>query len=498
LAVIVEPVLTEEKLRELLAAGHEESGLDYKSALNLADRHDIVELAKDLGAMQAEELGGFVVIGVDNFGKLLPASMPSTQLVLFDESKLRAKMKNYLPEPFDLRTATHVVNGNSIVLIYIGPSALGWCVFATDGVYRNSKGKDEIVFRAGDVFVRHGTASERWQQPDIDRLLKRVIAARKEEWRTEITAEVFSIISRGPTAEDTPDPAVTWQLDTESFDSLILRLLQRGDDIPLRQFLLRIPTEASRQLGEPDDLGVLLDRLASFAAISLAYERSAWVEKATEAFVDVYDLGFDTKGFSTNVSASAKLWLSILERIYGLGGLAVRQRDWSSVRLLATGRGTGHDFDYYPNWLRHGLTMAARADLIDATALIAGARNAVRAVKALHPDLDPEDDRVLNSICQFDALGALVNMGQTSSLDSKNFYTNFARYDSQRTEPAFVAIVSDTAMRTALFDGDDRLLAEAIDELSKKATSEGFRFNGWDGLRDRIVIGFVRRHLPAA
>jgi hypothetical protein len=47
MTVVVEPILTEEKLRSLLTEKHEQSCLDYKRSLNLALRRGIVELAKD-------------------------------------------------------------------------------------------------------------------------------------------------------------------------------------------------------------------------------------------------------------------------------------------------------------------------------------------------------------------------------------------------------------------------------------------------------------------
>ncbi|WP_191246282.1 hypothetical protein [Amycolatopsis deserti] len=65
MAVVVEPVVTREKLLALLAEQHEQSALDYKTSLNLGKGHarDVVELAKDCAAMRAEPLGGYILIG---------------------------------------------------------------------------------------------------------------------------------------------------------------------------------------------------------------------------------------------------------------------------------------------------------------------------------------------------------------------------------------------------------------------------------------------------
>jgi hypothetical protein len=68
MAVVVEPILTEEKLRSLLAEAHEQPCLDYKRSLDLTVRRDVVELAKDVAAMQSEAAGGYIVVGADDHG----------------------------------------------------------------------------------------------------------------------------------------------------------------------------------------------------------------------------------------------------------------------------------------------------------------------------------------------------------------------------------------------------------------------------------------------
>lgn len=111
MAVVVEPILTEEKLRSLLAEKHEQSCLDYKRSLNLALRRDIVELVKDVAAMQSESAGGYLVVGADDRGAPAPDLTP--QLARhFDEATLRPKLARYLAEPFTIRCAFHDIDGS--------------------------------------------------------------------------------------------------------------------------------------------------------------------------------------------------------------------------------------------------------------------------------------------------------------------------------------------------------------------------------------------------
>jgi hypothetical protein len=52
-AIVVEPVVSEEKVKALLALGTELMELDYKSKVDLNDHPSLVEFAKDVAAMRA-------------------------------------------------------------------------------------------------------------------------------------------------------------------------------------------------------------------------------------------------------------------------------------------------------------------------------------------------------------------------------------------------------------------------------------------------------------
>ena len=66
--VVIDGILSDEKLAELLALRTEYRELDYKSAIDLSTTEGKVELAKDVGAMQVR--GGYIIGGADNGGAL--------------------------------------------------------------------------------------------------------------------------------------------------------------------------------------------------------------------------------------------------------------------------------------------------------------------------------------------------------------------------------------------------------------------------------------------
>jgi predicted HTH transcriptional regulator len=145
MAVVVEPIVSREKLLALLDEQSESSTLDYKRTLNLGkgNAEAVVELAKDVAAMQSESAGGYIVIGADDHG--VPVADLTADLAKhFDDATLRQKLGIYLTEP-EVRSAQHEVDGQTLVLIYVAPSEHGWCIFKQPGEYeRAGNGRPEI------------------------------------------------------------------------------------------------------------------------------------------------------------------------------------------------------------------------------------------------------------------------------------------------------------------------------------------------------------------
>lgn len=184
--ITVEPNVTEEKLRTLLAEGHECVVLDFKRTFDPDKKSTWVELAKDVGAMQIQ--GGYIVLGVDDQGNPIQG-LTAVQAQEIDEANLRNHFKKWIPEPFEIRSASHEVNGMLLGLIYVAPHEEGFCIFKADGQYDG-----KLVFRAGDVFARHGSASERWQQQDIPRIRARLRQRSDADTRGKIHAQALPTI----------------------------------------------------------------------------------------------------------------------------------------------------------------------------------------------------------------------------------------------------------------------------------------------------------------
>lgn len=160
---VVEPTAGDEKLRQLLAEGHESPSLDYKSTVDLSAHHDVVELVKDLAAMRAEALGGYIVVGAADDGTPTDGLSDDRKAALFDEAALRGKVGKYLSEPLQLLAGVHVVDGHRYACVFVGSTERGFEVLRLEGTHEK-----KTVFQAGDVFVRRGTASVRWNAVEAE------------------------------------------------------------------------------------------------------------------------------------------------------------------------------------------------------------------------------------------------------------------------------------------------------------------------------------------
>lgn len=500
--IVVEPVVNEEKLAALLAEQCESEALDYKDAEDLTDKRSLIEITKDIAALQA--VGGYLVIGVDGrgvpTGKMIPALAKH-----FDEATLRPMLAKFLAPPINLLTAEHSVDGKTVVLVYVAPHPDGFAIIDKIGQYSvPGKPHPTTVFQPGDVFVRHGTSSERWRQTDLPRLFQRRDARLEADARTQFS-RILAEVQQGQQGQQIasgPAAAFTWEVDTASFEATATELARRDDRAPIRLLLLRMTGDADHLLsaGEQERLGTLLDRLTSLTAITITLDAEELRDLALDTLVSVYRLGFTATGQRrTDLEVRPQaLWLDVATRVEALGALAVRLHAWKTARALALQPPLAAGTNRYLSWLRHGLTEAANVRLMEADgqpirgSLIALGRNHIHQIPALRPDRwndeshDPDlrapvaaSDMLLDSLCQFDALWCLVALTEGGSAKIRQVYTSFAAYYPQRTEPVIVRLVEDQDLRNSLFkDGGGWTLHSDLKILLERAHSEGWNLLG--------------------
>jgi hypothetical protein len=497
--------MTEETLISLLNEGTERAGLDYKRRLDLSTTKDTVSIVKDFGAMQVE--GGYIVVGADDNGRS-SGLVTEAEAILFDQATVHSKVERYLAEGFDIRCTKLELDGARYGLICVLPHPDGFAPFRVDGVYRLLDGTDKTDFRKGEVFARHGSKSERWDQSDIRKAVETIRRQERERAREEFQTLLRTISKEsGDTqAASASISALSFNLDIDTLVESVLEQLRRQDEIPLKLLLTRAGEQAARHLAEPDDDGLdgLLDRLVSLAGAFMTVERLDLVERVISVLLAVYNQGFDERGIDKMMPiAPFDLHFRIITRVQALGALAVRQKQWPTLREVVLQRPDVYQADYWQNWIRRAMVMAARAGVLHdpdderagISPLLIAQEHIVR-LTWLRPGLSPDDDGIITNLCRFDLLYCLTAYGADPKRRLGEFLPNFARWFSHRSDPAVVEVIEDPALRKAIFPYSDQELADALRLLGEQARMMSFPFGGWTGYEDPRITAFLQRFPP--
>jgi len=492
--------VTRDKLLELLAVQMELSWLDYKEVYDLSGAEGQVKLARHAGAMMID--GGYIVVGADDNG--VPVGLTDQRASHYDEAKLSGKLAKYLPPRFEIRSAVHDIDlgasPEKLAVVWVAPHPDGWCVFPRNGEYQDRNGKQTFEFREGDVYARHGSRSEKWEQADIQRVRRRLVAREKEAWRAE-HAEEFRRLGAATSAQAAATAAsatYTWQLDAEAFEATTVEMLRRDDDVPVRRMLRIAQRDAKtlRDAGSDQELATLLDRVAALVALALDLQRPQFFDFALACFSDVLEQAVAGRyvpvpqGAPTPVPDEV-VALRVAERLYAVGALAVRLRHWAAVRQLALmPLPTLQERSSSRTWHRYALTRGHQEKLFKQGSLLLFAR----AVAAEHPVLRPdlpgnvigEPDRLLTSICEFDLLATVISglaaeAGSTRDLFTVS-YPNFALLDVRAAAQIVRRFIAPGPDRELLVgDATDEAVATVLYLTDQVAQQEAKAVFGWEG-----------------
>lgn len=224
--VIVDAEFTAARLRELIAYARESAKLDYKVGYDPSARIDRIEVAKDLVAM-ANTAGGYIVVGVADDGTIVGGD--PVALTAIDEAVVRAQVQGYIGTSIELFVNSPVLlDGKHFGVLTVLKSNRSPIVFQKDGQYSQGSGKSKVVFGVGDVFVRHGSASERWNQADVGTIYARVIDREKEKWLKDMMPDVRRLIEGALHGQGAPaEPRELVAQDAASFEK-VASLIAKG------------------------------------------------------------------------------------------------------------------------------------------------------------------------------------------------------------------------------------------------------------------------------
>lgn len=448
---------TEEKIRALLRQGAEYEKLDYKRTFDINSTHEVVEITKDIAAMLSSG-GGTLLIGADDKGVAVP-DFTDALATEFDEAKLRSKLKKFISEPLTIIALSTKVDGVNHALIECGEYADGFVILKADGQYQHN-GKSKEIFRKGDVFVRHGSASEKWEQHDIARIIHSQVSKQKIEWLKDAELILSRVGSQAPA-----------EIETKTRLKEVIK--------PLKQAIADDNLNIS-------DLKLVIDEICLTAIKAVLSDSEAVFKVALDSLASCYSLGFDPKGnwrLNGNFNP-ADLWSEILIRLPIIGGVCIEEKRYRLAKLLVLQKVPGDDGRHYPNWYRHAFTMATRSrrlphgsngekrSFLSATTSIF--QNDIQYKNALNWDTEEG----LTYIVRFDYFAALVALDDIQQISTRAFYPSFGLYDKSRVEQMLVDILLDEEVQKTLFKSSPENLAYIIQQIDELAERESDYY--WD------------------
>jgi len=495
--IVVDQRTDSEKLVELLHLVEQEQ-LDYKSETNVDRGRHRLDFVKDAVAMSNRPEGGYILMGVTNEGEPCQPVGTCQRRNDFDGAKLSSNIRPFVDGEVRVVTQWHELNGFEVLLVYVPGHRDGLPLPMTSiDQYRDSNGRDKVVFHEGQVFVREGTGNVPLRHAHWPALL----AVHDEQVRANATATVEGVLRQLtlPAVATPGVPPLVMDMSMSTFAEAVARNLEAGKDISLRQFA----GQAEQELAAGDGFVGVLDRLTVLILQGIYFERDDVARMGLDHVFRAYDRLGTTR-------ADSLVRLEIITRIYVLGSLTVRLERWSWIADLVLRRiSTPGSSDYfYSSWIRQGQVDASRAKVFPEDAgpgmMISLARALMQREAPLRPDVsdrslsDPqhldERDVLLNSLCQFDLLYCVVVA--VEGKDHSQGYPACSAFREERILPIASLVSRSPEVRRELMPtAMDTEIAQGISDVFESARRESFQNgSGWWGVPNDVtqLLGEVR------
>lgn len=262
--------------------------------------------------------------------------------------------------------------------------------------------------------------------------------------------------------------------------------LENPTEAPLIQVALEATRKSIAQVADEDTLAPNPSDLSSAVALALAAGRHRTAYALLRGIANTY----------STPKATSDLRLEIAAGLTGVGALALRFEEWEFVRAIALlPSGDEDGLHSQPYLIPAGRLEAARAGLltrrtIDVALLGVADEMVAAAASTLCPDLPSGDPRIIESICQFNALASLA---QRDGAGPDSYFAEFRRFSERQTDSAFRRVVVDVAVRSVFLPRvDDTRLAWLLRDVTSGADQYFARFGGWRGFGSRAVQDFLK------
>lgn len=509
LVLVADGILSQERVNFLVEYGQEEERIDYKETLDCDKKNrGKIDIVCDLVAM-ANTQGGYVVIGVreESNAQFTPIGVTKEVLGLYKEENLRNWCSNYVDGAVTLRAVSRTIGGKDFLVFFMGKSNVP-LIFKKDGTYSDNKGLVQVKFRAGDIYIRHGSVSERLTHADMNRLMLGVREDERQrvydqrDMREEIVERLDQmVVLLGGNTYPTQVLGISVSSTTRLEDRAV-REVSMGKPKQLIWLLKKEFTELKGQLGRMceienvDELAEVLDRqftrfLAGLVPLWRVSVELDELAVGTAIGVEVYDLYDFCAEIPLEKGEYDTLWLQsrVVFLAYCLGAFAVSKSSPRFARLFLSKEATSQGELQGYSWFRTISIRLSRAGRSQNKTICRDVFEWFQSDAYLISIFGGEEN-LITAICQYDFLQCVYVL----TVGNGNCYPSFAAYDKRRIDSMAEKIVRNLDSDSWIPQVDDDRLAATLRELDELAERQFFA-NWYGGLWDSPdVRRFIAQH----
>lgn len=536
--VSVDGDLSQEKLLSLINLKAEEDRLDYKTDLNFSrNSKDKIEFVRDVVAF-ANTDGGYIVLGVREVTdgsapeRYNPEGLSAAACNSLDSAKLGQQVESFTVERLNVQLQIHPLSdfGNKqFALIYVPPSLHKPVIMQKDGQYTDkAAGRNETLFRAGDIFIRKNTSTARADQSDMRRLISEVRLREKARWTEEILDvrtlvqrldTLIAVLSSGvvpdrshfsssPEGKSESYDETLFYLSPEAIQERITDLVERQKHVSISRYIKgagKVFYEhlaGGKEADENQTLEVrdnyllpILDSLTAIGAVIIEYQQWELFSELRRAFYLLCRRAEKSDSITLGLSKTW-VWQEVMIRVYSLGALLVYREHWEEARSLILQEVDWEDeYHRLSFWSRYFIIMVSQAGELKENGWVVPAINYIDSRPWLSNLFMSDKDEITNSVIHFDFLQCVYVLAYPHEKRFALPYPGFTMFYQRRVEPLLLKLISGGRLRDTLAGVSDETLANILNNIVELTFSASGHYGNWGRQwSDERIRQFIKTH----